>query len=110
MIKAEEFKKKLKAAGFNQAQVEAALGYKKSWLSKIIHGKRDMNCEDLRKICELTGIPPQELLGFSMPEPRPERSEEKISKELEEFLPDSVLDRINELRRARKEKDLNTQV
>lgn len=104
LITAHEFQKKIRAVGWTQTKIEKALGYKKSWLSKIIHGARKMNCDDLLKICALTGISPHELLGFSQAEPRPLTADERISRELAEFLPDNIYDGLVRFREERKKK------
>jgi transcriptional regulator with XRE-family HTH domain len=102
MISPGEFKKRLKAAGWTQRAVSKKLGHVPSWLSRKISGAREMNCDELLKICEVTGITPQELLGFNAPEPKPEGADERISRELAALLPDNIIQGILRVREERK--------
>jgi transcriptional regulator with XRE-family HTH domain len=86
-----EFKEQLRAAGWTQARLAEALGYKQSWVSKIIHGARHMNCDVLYKICRLTGISPAAILGLGEDETKshgdgPENIDESIFRELATIL------------------------
>lgn len=101
MLSKDEFKAKLKEAGFTQKQVAEALNHKPSWLSRLISGARDMNCEDLLKICAVTGIPPTELLGFKMPEQTPDLAEKKVSRELAALLTDEMVEEIVRVRKLK---------
>jgi transcriptional regulator with XRE-family HTH domain len=94
MISKEEFKRRLKEMGLTQVELSRRLGKKPSWLNRKISGARNMKCDELLRICELTGIPPTELLGFQMPEESPEIAEKKISRELAAFLSDRMVDDI----------------
>jgi transcriptional regulator with XRE-family HTH domain len=102
LITATEIKAKLKAAGWTQKKISETLGYDASWLSKIIHGARKMNCNDLLKIYELTGITPHEILGVNASEPRPINADERISEELARLLPKEILDRLVKIVEERK--------
>lgn len=64
MITAKAFYALLKEHGWTGPAVSKKLGHGASWLSKKLHGAREMKCEELVKICLLTGIPPHALLGW----------------------------------------------
>ena len=105
MINKKEFKELLKKRGLTQEQVSEKLGHSASWLSRKISGARKMNCDELLKICEVTGISPQELLGFSMPGPQPVTAEKRISRELYALLPASMVDEIIRLHEEREKQE-----
>lgn len=65
LIEAHEFKRLLRAAGWNQKKLCDALGYTPGWLSRIIHGAREINCRKLIQIAKLTGISPLKILGYT---------------------------------------------
>ncbi len=64
MLSREEFKKKLKDAGWTQVALCRALGRTPPWLNKIIGGTRGMNQKYVWQISNLTGISPNDLLGW----------------------------------------------
>lgn len=93
----------LKSEGWTQRRLCAALGRSEAWLSKIIHAGRGMDVNDLLRISALTGISIEKLLvGFS-PEKAPSEAEE-VAKQLNEFLPDDVWERLVKLRESKKNK------
>jgi transcriptional regulator with XRE-family HTH domain len=102
MISPVDFRRKLKEAGWTQKAISLKLGHVPSWLSRKISGARDMNCDELVKICALTGISPTELLGFEMPAHLPEDAEKRISRELAALLPDKIIDELYKIREQRR--------
>ena len=104
LIEAQEFKRLLRAAGWNQKKLCEALGYSQGWLSRIIHGAREMNCKELIQISDLTGISPLRILGYTPREapPADAGSDEQISKELAEILPEPLLEKLVKIVQDRK--------
>lgn len=92
-----EMRSVLKNKGWTQRRLCAALGRSESWLSKILHAGRGMDLTDLLLICEVTGMPPEELLA-GYPCPKQALSEEdQIAKRLHELLPDDIRHKLIEL-------------
>ena len=92
----------IKEAGWTQKRLCAALGKSESWLSKILNAGRGMDVQDLLRICEVTGIPPERLLaGYPCPM-RGESEDELIAKRLHELLPEDVLRRLLEMEKTTK--------
>jgi hypothetical protein len=65
VLTAKEFKALLKKHGWNGRKISKSLGHDPSWLSKKLHGAREMKCEEMLQICQLTGISPHALLGWN---------------------------------------------
>lgn len=93
MLSAKEFLKLLRDHGWSGKKVSVKMGHGQSWLSKKLHGAREMKCEELVRIAELTGIPPHALLGWEDSEvdkakPRmiPNGSDDAILRELANIL------------------------
>lgn len=91
-------RRKLKEGGWSQRKLCAALGRSESWLSKILHAGRGMDVLDLMRICEVTGIPPAELLsGYPCPT-NPHDEAEALAKKLNAILPADVREALDRLR------------
>lgn len=102
MLSREEFKKRLKKAGWTQAQVARAMNKDPSWLNKIIGGTRGMNQKLLLQVAVLTGIPPNDLLGW---EEKPAPSDDEIIREAVDQMPTTYLRRLVDIGRERLEKE-----
>jgi hypothetical protein len=88
-----QFMKLLQDNGWNSRKVSQSLGHDPSWLSKKLHGAREMKCEELLQISKLTGIAPHALLGWDGAEGGPEKlaasakgSDDAILRELAKLL------------------------
>lgn len=78
VLTAKEFRELLKRYGWNSRRISKALNHDPSWLSKKLHGAREMKCEELVQICRLTGIPPHEMLGWTEADAAKKGSDEEI--------------------------------
>jgi len=100
MLSREEFKKKLKDVGWTQAALARAVGRTPPWLNKIIVGTRGMNQKYIEKISNLTGISPNDLLGWMGKESPPAEDDEIIKNAVQE-LPLNYLKKIVKLGQER---------
>ncbi len=105
MLSREQFKKRLKDAGWTQAKLARAMGKDPSWINKIIGGARGMNHRYLSKVAELTGIPPNELLGWKAGNATSPPEDEKMIREAVDTTPLDLLKMLVKFGRERLEKE-----
>ena len=108
MLSKEAFKQKLKDEGWTQVRLARAVGKSPGWLNKIISGTRGMNHKYLYQISLLTGIPPNDLLGWAEPEGGAQKSDDQIMRKSINEIPIQFLEKIVKLGNERlgKEKAL----